>query len=319
MRRIERLINLIIALLETRTPMSAEQIRRKVAGYDEQPTDDAFRRAFERDKESLRDMGIPLEVRKADPLDEHSDGYLIPKERYYLPDLELEPDELAALRLAVESASQAPAASAGFMKISVDQYNAPLEGPRVVWGADMAADEPRLAGLYEAQLDRRSVRFTYERPTGEVSVRTVEPYGLVNRRGHWYLVGRDADRDAQRSFRVSRIKGGIETLDERYQVPSGVDPRAALPAEGFEIGDEPVEAVVRFDPATSWWAEQNMAGSPRTEAPGGALDVTLPVANLGALVNWVLGFGSSVTILSPEAARARLLEHLAPYSGKARG
>ena len=318
MRRIERLINLIIALLDTRLPMSAEQIRRRVAGYDEQPNAEAFRRAFERDKESLRSMGIPLEIRKLDPLDDHSDGYLIPKERYYLPDLRLDADEIAALRLAAETAAPAPAASAGFMKISFDQVNAPLEGPRVVWGADTAADEPVLAALYEAQLERRRVRFTYERPSGEVSIRVVEPYGLVNRRGHWYLVGRDVDRDAQRSFRVSRVRGDIEVLSARYDVPADVDPRSALPAESFEIGEERVEAVVRFDPGIKWWAEQNMPASPRSDGPEGALDVTLPVANLDALVSWVLGFGASVTILGPSEARDRLLNHLRPHLGGAR-
>src|SRR5688572_29113300 len=89
MRRIERLINLIAALLETSRPMTAEEVRRDIAGYD-QANFDSFRRAFERDKESLRAMGIPLETRPVSPdaFSDHVEGYIIPKERYYLPELD---------------------------------------------------------------------------------------------------------------------------------------------------------------------------------------------------------------------------------------
>jgi proteasome accessory factor B len=79
MRRIERLINLIAALLDTRHPMTAEEIRSRIAGYD-QGSHDAFRRAFERDKDSLRHMGIPLELVPTDPFSEVPDGYIIPKD-----------------------------------------------------------------------------------------------------------------------------------------------------------------------------------------------------------------------------------------------
>ena len=103
MRRIERLINLIIALLETPTPMTA--------GDQRATWPDTTRRTSRRsgarsnaDKEALRAMGIPIEVARDDSLlDEASDGYLIPKNRYYLPQLDLEPDEFAALRIAADS------------------------------------------------------------------------------------------------------------------------------------------------------------------------------------------------------------------------
>src|SRR5918992_1189633 len=101
-RRIERLINLIAALLESRRPLTAEEIRAEIAGYD-QETHEAFRRAFERDKEALRAMGVPLEVRPTDPFSDQADGYFIDKSSYYLPELDLAPDELAALRLAADS------------------------------------------------------------------------------------------------------------------------------------------------------------------------------------------------------------------------
>ena len=312
MRRIERLINLIIALLETRLPMTADEIRSRVAGYD-QPTFEAFRRAFERDKEALRAMGVPLVVRKVNPLDEHSDGYLIPKDRYYLPQLDLEPDELAALRIAKEAVLGAgEEAQSGWLKLSVDATVTPDTGPRVVWGADVDADQPILGPLYEAQLERRPVRFTYRAASGEESVRTIEPYGLINRRGHWYLVGNDVDRSAERSFRLSRVRGDIDVLDGSYDIPPGFEAESHLPPDAWEIGEQPVEAALRFDASMRWWIEQNMPDLDSREAPDGALDVTLTVANVDALVSWVLGFGPSVEILSPDNARARLVERLRP-------
>lgn len=318
MRRIERLINLIIALLEARLPMSAEEIRTRIAGYD-QPNFEAFRRAFERDKEALRAMGVPLVVQKVNPLDEHSDGYTIPKDRYYLPQLDLEPDELAALRIATEAVlGSTEEAESGWLKLSVDAEVAPHGGPRVRWGADLDADQPTLGVLYEAQLDRRPVRFTYRVASGEESVREVEPYGLINRRGHWYLVGRDVDRSAERSFRLSRVRGTVEVLEGSYDVPSGFKAESHLPADAWEIGEEPVEAVLRFDRSMRWWIEQNLPDLHQSEAPEGSLDVTLTVANVDALVSWALGFGERIEILAPEEARRRLLKRLDPLLESAR-
>jgi predicted DNA-binding transcriptional regulator YafY len=318
MRRIERLINLIIALLEARRPMTATDIRAQIAGYDDQPTFDAFRRAFERDKEALRAMGVPLVVQKIDPLDEHSDGYLIPKERYYLPQLDLEPDELAALRIATEAVlGPGGEARSGWLKLSVDAAVTPETGPRVVWSDDLDADRPILGPLYEAQLERHPVRFGYRAASGEESVRTVEPHGLVNRRGHWYLVGRDVDRAAERSFRLSRVQGEMEVLEGTFDIPVGFEAVSHLPPDAWAIGEEPVEAVVRFDHSMRWWIEQNMHDLRSGEAPEGALDVTLTVANLDALVSWVLGFGAAVEIVAPDEARRRMLRRLDPLLASA--
>lgn len=316
MRRIERLINLIAALLEAGRPMSAQEIRDHIAGYDGQPSFEAFRRAFERDKETLRAMGIPLEVVALDLLDDRVEGYAISKQRYYLPDIDLESDELAALRIAAEAIiGGAGDAATGLLKLSVDMPDTGGGGPRIVWGADLAAEQPVLGPLYSALIDRRVVRFQYQ-PAGEAAarLREVEPYRLVHRRGHWYLVGRDRGRDAVRSFRASRIAGEVATLEGTYDVPESFNAEAVIGGEPWALGPDPVEATtVRFDSAMRWWPAQNLPELAGREAPGGGVDVELPVANLDALVSWVIGFGPGVEIVAPAAARRRLLEHLAPY------
>lgn len=315
MRRIERLINLIAALLEAPRPLTAQEIRADIAGYD-QPNDAAFRRAFERDKEALRALGIPVETVASDPLHEaQTDAYTIPKSSYYLPELDLEPDELAALRIAAEAVLGGDAAQTGFRKLALDEPASLATGPRVVWGADVAAEQPLLGPLYSAVLDHRPVSFAYT-PAGGTrrQPRTVEPYSLLHRRGHWYVIGRDVERDDIRSFKVSRMSGRLEMLEGSFQVPPSFDASERLSGEAWMIGaDEILTVTVRFDESLRWWAEQNLPDAPAAEGPGGALDVELRVANTDALLSWIVGFGPAAEILSPPEVRARLIAHLGPW------
>ena len=316
MRRIERLINLIAALLEARRPLTAQDIRDTISGYD-QLNHDAFRRAFERDKEALRSMGIPLDTVPADVMtEERADGYIISKSRYYLPDLDLKPDELAALRIAAQAIlGGASEAASGLMKLSVDSSGEPAAGPRVVWGADLAAEQPHLGAFYSALLDHRPVEFAYQAAgAGAPSNRRLHPYGLVHRRGHWYVVGEDTARKGVRSFKLGRVSGPVKRVEGSYTIPAGFDAAEHVGGEAWAIGPEASDGtVVRFDASMRWWAEQNMPGLPAAEGPGGSLDIEVPVANLDALISWIIGFGPEVEILRPEPARRRLIEHLAPY------
>jgi proteasome accessory factor B len=320
MRRIERLINLIAALLEAPLPMTADDIRSRIAGYD-QDNREAFRRTFERDKEALRAMGIPIETTQVDPLGADAEGYIIPKTRYYLPQLDLEPDELAALRIAAEAIlGAAEAAHAGLMKLTVDAETAPVDGPRIVWGADLASEQPLLASLYSALLDRRTVTFSYQAAgSDQPATRTVEPYGLLHRRGHWYVVGRDRDRDAIRAFKVSRIKAPVRATSGSYNVPEGFDANAHMSGEPWEVGGElTATAVVRFSAKLRWWADQNLPEAHRREAPRGALDVEMPVSNIDALVSWAIGFGEEIEIVEPDSARSALVARLGGFAEAAR-
>lgn len=317
MRRIERLINLIAALLEAPRPLTAEEIRERIAGYD-QPNQEAFRRAFERDKEALRTMGIPLELRSTGVLGSDIEGYIIPKDKYYLPELDLEPEELAALRIAAEAVvGGGNVAESGLMKLSVDAPSMPWSGPRVVWGADVAAEQPLLGPLYEALLERKPVTFDYTSATGESSNRTVEPYGLIHRSGHWYVVGRDTGRDDVRSFKLSRMSRPLTTEPGSFEIPESFDAAAHLSGEAWEIGEAPqTVAVVRFDASMRWWPEQNLQEQVQNEGPGGALDVEMPVANIDAFVSYVIGFGDDVEVISPPEIRTRIVEQVRAPAGK---
>jgi predicted DNA-binding transcriptional regulator YafY len=319
MRRIERLINLIAALLETRVPMTAEQIRAQIAGYD-QAEDAAFRRTFERDKESLRAMGIPLEVVPTDVLQETPDGYIIPPEKYYLPQLDLEEDELAALRLAAESMRGGAEGESVWLKLSMDSPADEMSGPRIAWGAALAAEQPALSALYSALLDRAPVHFGYRGAgAAETSRRTVEMFGIAYRRGRWYAVGNDRDKSDVRSFRVDRIEGAVKTEVGSYEIPGDFDAAGYLGGEPWEVGPEDARtAVVRFDESVRWWAEQNLASPDAADGPDGSLDVKMTVARPDALVSWVIEFGGPIEIVSPDDLRALVVERVAPYLGAER-
>src|SRR4051812_46199334 len=109
MHPLERLLNLVAMLLEARRPLTFEQIRDALPAYAQDDVATA-KRMFERDKDILRDNGIPIELAPLDAFDVE-EGYVIPKDRYYLPEIEFTPQEISALFIAARSggADDAPA------------------------------------------------------------------------------------------------------------------------------------------------------------------------------------------------------------------
>jgi proteasome accessory factor B len=209
-RKTERLLSLVVCLLSSQRYLTATQIRAAVPGYPE--SFDAFKRMFERDKEELRDLGIPLDMGTNGALDDEV-GYRIPRQAYELPDIRLEPDEAAVLALAARvwhRAELAGAAAGALLKlraagVEAEETAQPGIEPR------LQAGEAAFAPLWEAVRDRRPVTFRYRaKDSSVVQQRELEPWGVVNRHGRWYVAGHDRARQAVRAFRLSRIDGGVE-------------------------------------------------------------------------------------------------------------
>ena len=204
-RKTERLLNLVICLLATRRYLSADQIRRTVAGYEDLG-DEAFKRKFERDKEDLRDLGIPLETGSDSPFDDEP-GYRIRRDDYSLPDIAFEPAELAVLGVAARTWQHASLGGQAFeavLKLRAAGVDIDDAVP-VAIETRVATSEPAFEPLRRAATDRRPVEFDYRTPGAR---RHVEPWGLVSWRGRWYLAAHDTDRADTRVFRLSRIVGG---------------------------------------------------------------------------------------------------------------
>ena len=230
-RKTERLLSLVVCLLSTRRYLTAEQIRQAVTGYPDQP--EAFKRMFERDKEELRELGIPLETGPISPLDGEDTGYRVQRQAYELPELRLEPDEAAVLGLAArvwQHAELAGAAAGALLKLRASGIDTDDTGPDTRQGIEprVHTTEPAFGPLWEAVRDRRPVTFAY-RGAGrsEPQTRELEPWGVVNRHGRWYVAGHDLDRDAVRVFRLSRIEGAVSFSGPpgSVVVPEGTDVR----------------------------------------------------------------------------------------------
>jgi proteasome accessory factor B len=310
--RTERLLNLVICLLSTRSWLTKEQIRSAVPQYAECATTEAFDRMFERDKEDLRELGVPLVTGSHSAWFEDEPGYRIDRDAYALPDVEFTAEELAVLGLASrvwQQASLAGPAARALVKLKalgVDTDDESLVGvePKV------RAAEPAFEPLYAATRDRAPVTFTYRSREGETTTRHLEPWVLSSRGRHWYVVGFDRDRQARRSFRLSRIEGAIRRIGpaRSYQVPDDVDAAADLVTFMPELRDERT-AVLRVRSGRAVLLRQRALASDADAEPGWDL-VRVPVRDVTDLAHELAGYGPDVVALEPADLRATVVRVL---------
>jgi proteasome accessory factor B len=306
-RKTERLLNLVVCLLATRRYLTAEQIRQAVPGYPD--GDEAFKRMFERDKEELRELGIPLET--GSDGDEEA-GYRIQRQAYELPEIQLGPDEAAVLGLAArvwQRASLAEAASGALLKLraaGIETAEAASLGiePRV------DTHEPAFPALWRAVRDRRAVTFDYQGIGRSAPQRRhLEPWGVVSRRGRWYVAGHDRDRAQVRVFRLSRILGNVtpEGPAGAVVVPDGTDVREIVNSSSTPAPDRRT-ATVRLRQGAAHGIRRWAAGVRHDE---GEWDVAeLGFADVDRLVDYLAGFGDDVVVMGPPDLRDAMIQHL---------
>ncbi|MGA1146166.1 MAG: helix-turn-helix transcriptional regulator, partial [Candidatus Nanopelagicales bacterium] len=208
--RTERLLNLVIALLATRGPLSRASIQSSVAGYDSGASVAAFERMFERDKEELRAMGVPIRT----ITDAHGEvqGYVVDADEYATADLSLTADEIAVLNLAAQLWDNAVLESAALT--AVRKLESTIDEEATIasntFGV-LTARDAALLPLLRAVRDGRVVRFEYRKPQqDEAEKRTVEPWAVHSKNGRWYLAGWDVGRGEERVFRLSRMAGSVQ-------------------------------------------------------------------------------------------------------------
>lgn len=238
MTRTERLLNLVIALLSAQHPLPRATIQRSVAGYDPEASVAAFERMFERDKDELRAMGIPVST--VHDVNGEVQGYLIDEGEYAQSDIDLTVDELAVVTVAArvwDEAVLAPAAMTALRKIeSLSGTSAGLGTPATF--ASITASDAALLPLLRAIHEKRVVRFSYRKPGEQNSHdRLVEPWSIQSTEGHWYLHAWDRERQAQRVFRLSRIESAVsitgqscEHADRPRDLTTMVDPHDQMEA-----------------------------------------------------------------------------------------
>lgn len=298
MQRLERLVDLVAALIDAPRPLTREEIRDRIP--EAYAADDgAYKRAFERDKDTLRQMGIPITV---EPLErDNADspvGYRIRREDYELPDPGLEPDELAALHLAASAVRIDGVAG----KEAIWKLGGAIEKGAANALAEVAGSA-HLPVLFGAIAAGRTVSFGYRG-----APRTADPYFLSFRRGIWYLIAHDHDRDDRRTFRLDRIEDLEAGPPGAFSRPG--DLVGALPPP-WEMGDEePVEITFVVDAP---FAEQVVAqvGADAIVESGAELTTfCVRVTNRSAFRTLVLDLLDHAEVVAPDVERADLVDWL---------
>ncbi len=321
MDKIERLINLTAFLLDTRKAVTFEELTDTV--YQECPSTttrekNAVRKMFERDKDELREMGIDLE---ATSNEDGEDAYTIPRSRYYLPHLDLDTQERVALtmvsRLFLGSGTpfSGPAHSA-LLKLAFDGDESGVV-PNVHW-VESPADGETLSAMIDGLTRRKLLTFSYRALDATEPVeREVEPYGLFNRRGYWYLVGRCYFRGETRCFKLDRVVSDVVVNQKKphtadFELPEGFNFQEECRWEWpLPRGVEDIAASVAFEPRLAFIRESGpckVIGERRLG--GGEIEVDYEVTDPEQLVDWVLSLGADAHVTSPPELRQMAIERL---------
>jgi proteasome accessory factor C len=313
-----RQLSLVAFLMAELRPLTARDIKGNVEGYQEM-SDEAFARRFYSDRAELVSLGVPLDSQR----DEHTgeELYTLRSERYFLPPLELDDDELAALQtclyllegrfayaeplrlalqnLALGRASEArdgaPTSTAVRVEVRDPDYTPELQG--------------RLGKLEGAITKQRTVRFQYwSIGRDEERERAINPYALLPENGTWYVIGEDQGDKQVKNFRVSRIRSEIRFATRRerdFRIPEAFDVEDFRGRADWQFGETVGEARIELAPDTAWWAKRAF-GKPRNHIDGDIF--VTEYAQLPLLARWVLRQDGRAVPLEPTELRKLVLE-----------
>jgi proteasome accessory factor C len=308
-----RQLSLVAFLMAERRPLTARDVKGSVEGYQEM-SDEAFARRFYSDRAELLSLGVPLDSQRDEFTGEEL--YTLRSERYFLPPLELSDDELAALQTCLYLL-EGKFAYAEPLRLALQNLalgrpgfgEAPTQtAVRVeVSDPDYSAEMPSRLGKLEAAISKqRTIRFSYwSISRDETAERTVNPYALFQENGAWYVVGRDLDRENQRTFRVSRIRGDIRFATRRerdFRLPADFDIEQYRGRPPWQIGDGAGEARIEVGEDTAWWVERAYGTSGRVED---GVFVTR-YSSLPLLASWVLRQDGRALPVAPDALRRQV-------------
>jgi proteasome accessory factor C len=313
-----RQLSLVAFLMAERRPLTARDIKGNVEGYQEM-SDEAFARRFYSDRAELVALGVPLDSQRDEFTGEEL--YTLRQERYFLPELELDDEELAALqtclyllegrfayaeplRLALQNLAlgrasgaldEAPTSTAVRVEVRDPDYSPELQG--------------RLGKLEAAISKQRTVKFDYwSIAKDEQRERAINPYALLPENGSWYVIGHDLDDGIVKNFRVSRIRSDIRFATRRerdFRVPEDFDVEEYHGRAEWQFGDVLGEARIEVAPDTAWWVRRAYGGR-RNHVDGD--EFVTEYASLPLLARWILRQDGRAVPLSPPALRKLVVD-----------
>ena len=302
-RKIERLINLTIALLATKRYLTKSEIFRTVEGYEGSP--ETKERMFERDKDDLRTLGIVIEVGSFDPLFNDEAGYRIRSETYQLDLGEISSTEISLLSLAAkawEGAALADAAQSAILKLNsigvpADAIDLPAISPKL----SNSSEELKVITAAIAQSD--FLQFSYLSSDLVVADRKVIPFALSTKSGFWYINAVDQDVQEARTFRLDRIQGSIEIKENKEEFDFPIEHGN----QGLIVNSS--EGVARID-VRKGKAHSLRVFALSTEDLGEWDQITVPINGLDSLVTQILWHGEDVFVQEPTGLREKVIAQL---------
>lgn len=180
-----------------------------------------------------------------------------------------------------------------------------LEGTQL--GADLGERADAVAEAFGAVSERRMLTFSYRGRT-----RRIRPYGLVHRRGHWYLVGSGDDADEVKVYRLDRASA-LKSGDRAgaFSLPDGLNPADEVLHHPWDAGDETETATVVFDEAVAWIAERELGSRATiTHHEDGSIEAEIDVAAPAAFLGWIIGFEERAEITAPPDLRRRFISYV---------
>lgn len=315
----ERLFSLVLALVATEIGLTKAEILATVQGYRQRFTQTgsnaSLERQFERDKDDIRELGIPLEVIEPpdDPGSNHNLRYRIPKGLYDLPaDVVFSPDEIMLLTLAAtvwregSLSADSRRALTKLNSLGVDSSD-PVLGYAPLLRSREVSFEPLNRAMDRGQI----VSFAYLKP-GETQShrRRVAPRAIVLHEGRWHLFATDQEAAAPRTFLLSRIVGPVVPVPgATFERDAGNAAEEALAGlDDLSMKQIAVIAVVAGSDAE---VRLGKRGTFETVAGSSSqLHVALHYTDLTILADELAGFGPEAVVISPPALRAAVLARL---------
>jgi proteasome accessory factor C len=305
-----RQLSLVAFLMAERRLLTARDVKSNVEGYSEM-SDEAFARRFYSDRAELLALGVPLQSQRDEFTGEEL--YTLRSENYFLDDLELDDEELAALQTALYLL-EGKFAYAEPLRLALQNlalgrpgFDEPATDTAVrveVLDPDYSPEMPGRLGKLEGAISKqRTIKFPYYSISrNRQSERTLNPYGLLSDNGSWYVVGQDLDRKNIRTFRVSRIRGDIRFATRRerdFRIPADFDIDVYRGRPPWQIGDLVGEARIELAGDTAWWVE-------RAYGNAGQLDDGVFVtdySSLSQLTSWILRQDGRAIPVEPDELR----------------
>lgn len=308
----ERLVNLVVALMATEQGLTKDTILSSVAGYREQSTagasKDALEKMFERDKQTLRSLGIVVETigDYADPDDLREARYRIPTAEYELPaDIEFTSAELAVLNLAgavwSESSMSADARS-GLRKIQA--LGIDVDAPIIGYSPRISLRESAFDPLQRAIEQARAVVFSYLKPGEDLPQRRrLRPLALVEYEARWHVYGFDLDQGDARTFLLARIASDVEVTKSMFDLADreGAGERALAALSDLAARQQALLEVV---PGTEAALRLNRRATPAEQG------IRVPYVDTHIFADELASYGPEVRVVEPAPLRDEVVARL---------